>query len=116
MLYDIYITIGASQIKEKGYRKYVKDFWLCDGIKGVWYYRMKNRPQREINKVYIVIGNKVRWRGAFVGYDSGPKEFFDGSIKTAENWMMIADFERLAAPQEIKKGFQGIRYKELDLT
>lgn len=114
MIYEgIYVTLGAAQLKEKPYRKQVEDFLRCDGENYIFNWALSNKPKHDFVSVYIVIGNKVRWKARFVGYDQDnpEKTFSDGRRWAATNWLLLCDFEKLPAPYEHKKGFQGFRYK-----
>lgn len=112
---SIYVTIGADQIKEKGYRKVVEDFLMCDGDI-IYHWKISNTPDIKKRKnlvwAYIVIGNKVRWKAKIISFvDNQAFHFLDGRSMWAKGWMMLIDFEKLPAPYEHKKGFQGFRYK-----
>lgn len=112
MIDSIYVTLGANQLKEKPYREQVKDWLRCDGENFIFNWSLPNKPKREFVWVYIVIGNKVRWRARFIGFDQKRnKTFSDGRTWSANNWMLLVDFEKMPKPYEHKKGFQGFRYK-----
>jgi len=108
----IYITLGAAQIKEHGYKKYLDDFKMCDGEQGFWYYRMKNLPVKDFVDVYIVIGNKVRWKARLLEIVKDVRvHYFNGEVDEHFRGLVLIDFEKLPKPYEHKKGFQGFRYK-----
>lgn len=108
----IYVTLGQDQIKERSYREHVEDFQKCDGENFFYWWRLGNRPIKKFTEVFIVIGNKVRWKARFLDYGpSGEVEFSGGRKIYAKCWMLLIDFEKLPAPYEYKKGFQGFRYK-----
>lgn len=113
MVHDsIYITLGSGQIKEHGYKKYLKDFKMCDGEQGFWYYRMKNLPNRDFANVLIVIGNKVRWKARLLSIEKDvPVHYFNGEVDEHFRGLVLIDFEKLPKPYQTKKGFQGFRYK-----
>ena len=113
MIDSIYVTLGAAQLKEKPYREQIKDFLKCDGDKFFFNWALSVKPKKDFVWVYIVIGNKVRWRARFIGYDKdSPKKIFsDGRRWASTYWLLLIDFEKLPAPYEYKKGFQGFRYK-----
>lgn len=112
MIDSIYVTLGADQIKERPYREHIKDFQKCDGERGIYWWRLGNKPTKSFVWVYIVIGNKVRWRARFLDWaGNGSMQFDDGRRIYAKQWMMLIDFKPLPRPHEIKKGFQGFRYK-----
>lgn len=108
----IYVTLGAKQLVEKPYKSQVKDFLRCDGEEAVFYWKMHIKPTKKFTTVYIVIGNKVRWKARFVSYEGERVvELDDGRILDGKLFMLLIDFEKLPKPYEHKKGFQGIRYK-----
>lgn len=108
----IYVTLGKDQLKEKNYRKQIKDFLIADGEKAIYFWKMALKPKKEFTTVYIVIRNKVRWKATFIGYEENTEvAFLDGRKMKAKVWMMLIDFVKLPNPYEIRKGFQGFRYK-----
>lgn len=112
MIDSIYVTLGAAQLKEKPYKEQIKDWLRCDGENFIFNWALSNKPKKDFVWVYIVIGNKVRWRARFIGYDQERNKIFsDGRGWSAKNWMLLIDFEKLPKPYESKKGFQGFRYK-----
>ena len=112
MIDSIYLTLGFNQLKEKPYKDQVKDFLRCDGEQAVFYWKMHLKPKREFINVYIVIGNKVRWKARFVGWENiDSVKLDDGRILHGKQFALLIDFEKLPKPYEHKKGFQGIRYK-----
>lgn len=114
MIDSIYITIGASQIKEHGYQKYLNDFANCDGDNGLWYYKMSNLPVKDFVTVYIVIGNKVRWKARLLEVVREPREvhFDNGSVNEEFKGIILFDFESMPKPHQQMKGFQGFRYNK----
>jgi len=113
MIADIYVTLGKEQLSEKPYREQIENFLMCKGDNG-WFFwwRLPFKPKRDFQWVYIVIGNRVRWRARFVDHmGAGTKEFSDGSSMHSNHWITLIDFEKLPRPYEVKKGFQGFRYK-----
>ena len=97
-----------------GYRKLVEAFEKSDGDKAIFWWRAHMKPIREVRFVYIVIGNKVRWRASFIGMEpGGEKTFDDGRIIYARNWMLLCGFTKMIDPVEKRKGTQGFRYKEI---
>lgn len=112
MIDSIYITIGASQIKEHGYKKYLKDFSKSNGEDMFWFYRMKNLPTRDFTHVYIVIGNQVRWKARLMAIEKDVcVHFSNGEVNEHFRGLVLIDFERMPKPCREKKGFQGFRYK-----
>ncbi len=110
---SIYVTLGAAQLKEKPYREQIKDFLKCDGENFFFNWAINNKPKKDFIWVYIVVGNKVRWRARFIGYDEDnpDKTFSDGRRWKSTIWLLLIDFEKLRAPYKNMKGFQGFRYK-----
>lgn len=107
----IYVTLGAKQLKEKPYKDQVKNFQSVDGENVFFYWSLTNKPKREFVNVFIVVGNKVRWKARFVEWIENEKiEFLDGSKRHAKIWMILIDFEKLPFPYKEKEGFQGFRY------
>lgn len=110
----IYITLGAKQIKEHGYKKYLDDFNRVNRENGAWYYQMRNLPKREFQYVYLVIGNQVRWRATLMGIEKDHYvEYWSGEVDEHFRGIVLADFVQIpAAHREHRKGCQGFRYKE----
>ena len=109
----IVCTISATCIKDQpnGYRGLIEAFDLCDGDRQIFYWRMSNKPKQEVIWLYLVIGNKVRWRARILDFQpAGYMEFEDGRCLFAKCWVRLFDFERLPAPQKEMRGFQGFRY------
>lgn len=109
----IYVTLGQAQLKEKPYKAQIESFLRCDGENAIYNWALKNKPKEDFLWVYIVIGNKVRWKARFVGWDIDEenKTFSDGRRWSSTRWMILVDFEPLPKPQQSMKGFQGFRYK-----
>lgn len=114
MIYDgIYITLGASQIKEHGYKKYLDDFKRVNEGNGAWFYQMKNLPIHQFVSVYLVIGNRVRWKADLVSIEQDMEvEYWNGKVDHHFRGIVLANFQPIPkSHQEYKKGFQGFRYK-----
>lgn len=109
---SIYVTLGAKQLKEKPYKQQVEDFLKCDGDSHIFNWALSCKPKKDFSWVYIVIGNKVRWRARFVGFDEDniSKTFSDGRRWSSTIWMILIDFQKLKFPYNTMKGFQGFRY------
>lgn len=109
----IMITLGSSQLKEHGYRKYVNDFEKCDGENGCWFYKMKNLPKREFQEVWLVIGGYVRWKANILGKETDMYvEYWSGEIDDHFSGIVLFDFKKQPKPYQKVKGFQGFRYVE----
>lgn len=112
MVDSIYVTLGRDQLKEKPYREQIKDFLICDGDKYIFSWIMSQKPTKDFIWVYIVIGNRVRWRARFIGWaENKTYELLDGRIIKGNYIAQLIDFEKLPRQYEVKKGFQGFRYK-----
>lgn len=111
MIDAIYVTLGKEQISERGYKSIIQDFAKCDGDT-VYYWRLHTKPKKPFTKVYIVIGNKVRWAATFIGYDTGHIQFSDGREMSSPVWLQLIDFKQMRRPHNYKKGFQGFRYAQ----
>ena len=107
----IYITISSKQIKERGYKSILNDFFYSDGEKAFYHYKLSLKPKKEFIWVYFVIGNKVRFRARFLEYiENQELDFIDGRSVHANLWLVCYGFEKMPFPLEERKGFQGFRY------
>lgn len=79
----------------------------------IFIWRFAIKPKKPFVWVYICVGNKVRWRARFVAWDERSEiEVNDGTkILKGDHLAILIDFEKLPRPYEIRKGFQGFRYK-----
>lgn len=112
----IAITISAGMLKEKGYRNWLRNFHGCMCNEGCVYYMRLGAKPRHDNKllyVYLVIGNKVRYRAYYAGaQDASEVTFDDGKTMYARAWIRMAGpVEKPAVPMEMK-GFRGFRYTQ----
>ena len=115
----IYVTLSRDLMEERGgtvyagYKLFVNVFKECEGTNDwFFYWRLPSKPKKSFVWVYFIIGNKVRFRARFFEYIPGCWiEFRDAGAVYTKQWMMLYDFEKLPRPYEIKKGFQGFRYK-----
>lgn len=114
----IIVTIGEKMYRDKGYRKWLRDFLDAmkkSEVESDWFYwiRMVVRPTHEIQYVYLCIGGKIRYRAYFAcSYGPGEKTFDNGKTMAGRAWILIAG-PVVRAPFKIeKKGFQGFRYTE----
>lgn len=109
----IYVTLGGNQLKEKPYREQIKNFLKCNGTDFFFVWSMNLKPTKEFVWVYIVIGNKVRWRARFIGWDDRNDILVNNGEKQlkSKHFAQLIDFEKLPAPYQEMKGFQGFRYK-----
>lgn len=112
----IAITISADMLKEKGYRNWLRNFLRCMSNEGcVYYMRVGARPRldEKILYVYLVIGNKVRYRAYYAGAQ-GPSlmRFTDGKEMYARAWIRMAGPVERPKVTISMKGFRGFRYVE----
>jgi hypothetical protein len=112
----IIITIGLKMIKEKGYRNWLRNFLYAMSLDDCTYWmKLGSRPKNtdSVQYVYLVIGDKVRFR-AYFGGTEGPsyRHFCDDLGLYGRAWVILAGpVER--APHTIEmKGFRGFRYTE----
>jgi hypothetical protein len=108
---SIIITISAEYLKERGCRKWYKDFLRGTSEEGFSYWiRIAQMPKfTDLLYVYLCIGNRIRYRTNLVGFYPGSTEtFFDGDTITAKVWCVVTG---PVVKGDIKrKGFQGFRY------
>lgn len=78
----------------------------------VYFWKLGNKPKAQFDKVYIIVGGKVRWSATCIGYSyNSSVKLNDGRTLYAKCFMVLVDFKRLRRPYESKKGFQGFRYR-----
>ena len=109
------VTFGEKMIEEQGGLKtFLTGFKKAlEEEDGYWMHKCKNRPQQDIVYVYIIIKNRLAYRGYYGGYNI---EWTDGVSADGQdkiiNWPRI----NIAGPLErcpfkrTLKGFQGFRY------
>lgn len=117
----IYVTQSrqrAIELKgsvEAGYKDWVQTIEKCHGSNGwLYWWKLGNKPKKDVIYAYIIIENKVRWRARILEFTKEmTKTFLTPTPRTmhAKCWMLLYDFEKLPRPYEVKKGFQGFRYK-----
>lgn len=108
----IIITVGQAELKEKGYRNWLRNYLEAMG-KDDWtyWYRLGNKPKHEVMWVYICIGGKIRFRSNFVMYhDDGYMTFRGGKILYGKAWVAICGPVVRPDKPILRKGFQGFRY------
>ena len=110
----IIVTVSRKYLKERGERNWLKDFMKAmDDESYTYWLRLGSRPKREVLYIYLVLGNKIRYRYTFVMYEKGGSfNTSDGRIIFANCWLVGAG--PLVRPEvEIRRrGFQGFRYTE----
>lgn len=116
----IAVTWGRDMIQEKGglltFMRFFSDCMEEDGA--LWYQKCKNRPTQDkyLQYVYIIVSNRVYYRGYYGGYHTGPLECYLNSWSSRQvvTWPRIVIAGPIVkAPHKIyRKGFQGFRYTE----
>lgn len=116
----IVVTWGKGLIQEKGgllafLRYFEKEMVAEDSI---WLQKSKNKPLQDIDHVYIIVCNQVRYKLFYGGYESGgATDAYNGDgiswcSRTVITWpRLILAGPFVKAPGKIHmKGFQGFRY------
>lgn len=115
----IAITWGKDLIAEKGgLLSFIRYFeFSMHDEESRWIQRCKNRPQLDVNYVYIIVHNQVRYRLYYAGWETGETEIHNGdghswSKSAIISWpRIVACGPFVKAPYKIiKPGFQGFRY------
>lgn len=110
----IILTVSSSELKEKGYRNWLRNFLDAMGKEDwTYWYRLGNKPKHEVLWVYICIGGKIRFRSNFVMYkDAGEMTFrgTDGKKLYGKAWVVICGPVVRPTEPVYRKGFQGFRY------
>lgn len=110
----IIITISQALIKERSYRNWLKNYLdAMSNENWTYWMRLGAKPKFEVLYVYLVIGNKVRFRSKLVCYANDSTQTFpSGVIITARAWCIMCG-PVVKPPYEIPmKGFRGFRYTE----
>jgi hypothetical protein len=115
----IMVTWGKDMIQEKGgllaFIRYFEQGMESEDF--MWLQKCKNKPAHDIQYVYIVVCNQVRYRLYYGGYQTGVTTIYNGDGRSWSSREMIS-WPRLVfagpvvkAPHKIRqKGFQGFRY------
>lgn len=79
---------------------------------GLWYQKCKNQPKHDVAYVYIIYGNRLRYRCQFVNYERGETMLYDAHGPKPVGWNRIGITGPLArCPfKRTLRGFQGFRY------
>lgn len=110
----IVVTFGQGMMLEQGGAlNFIRNFEQCMAEGQYWLHKCKNKPQYEIDHVYISALNRLYCRCYFGGYESGETTVWD-----AAGVMKIIDWRRIILAGPIEKppfkrtlqGFQGFRY------
>lgn len=116
----IVVTWGKDLIREKGgllaFIRYFEKTMV--GEDSMWLQKCRNRPIHDIDHVYIIVCNQVRYRLYFGGHEPGGiRDIWNGdgsswcshSTITWPRLILAGPFVK--APHKITmKGFQGFRY------
>lgn len=116
----IVVTWGKDLIREKGgllsFLRYFEQ--VMSNENDLWLHKCRNRPAQEIDHVYIIVCNQVRYKLYFGGYEAGgTRDAYNGdgiswcshSVITWPRLVLAGPFVK--APRKIHmKGFQGFRY------
>ena len=111
------ITVSQAQLKERGLRNWVRNFYEAmnapDDNPHVYCFRVGSRPRHEVQSVYICIMGRIAYKCNFVEYrGSGTIRFDDGRELYGHTWI-ICSAPMIKAPYKIpRKGFQGFRYTD----
>ena len=110
----IILTISKSYLKERGIGNWLRDFLnAMNNEDHTYWMRLGRLPKQEVLYIYLVIGNKIRFRFNFVMYEGpGEMEFDDGRIMSAKAWLVgCGPLMRPRRDYEMQ-GFRGFRYTE----
>ena len=109
----IIITISRKYLNERGRLAWMRDFMKAMDNDGCSYWmRLGNRPKHEVLYIYLILGNKIRYRMNFVMYEKGGVfHTADGRDITAKNWLVGTG--PLVLGNVKMKGFQGFRYTQI---
>lgn len=111
----IMVTFGQGMIKTHGgLQKFARYFLqsMADP-ECVWLHKATNLPTQSVAWVYIVIGNRVRYRANCVGYSRNPTTIWkaDGTSRLITWPRVEMTGPLIMAPGKIhRQGFQGFRY------
>lgn len=116
----IVITWGKEMIQEKGgLLSFMRFFQDCmSAEESTWLQKCRNRPTKDqyLLYVYIIIHNRVHYRGYYGGYRTEPVKCYLNSWSSWEliTWprIVIAGPIERAPVKIIRPGFQGFRYCE----
>lgn len=110
----IIVTFPLVFFREYTTVNFVRDFLGMNKDETYWICKMGNKPRVEVPYCYIIVGNRIRYRANIAGFEpGGERDFGDGRIQTARNWMLLTA-PVIKAPYKIeRRGFQGFRYTEI---
>lgn len=113
------VTWGKDLIQEKGgllsFIRYFEQAMADD--ENTWLQKCTNRPRHEVQYVYIIVCNQVKYRLIYAGHETGVAEVHNGdgiswSSRAVITWPRLVLAGPVArAPRKIPmRGFQGFRY------
>lgn len=116
----IAVTWGRDMIAEKGgLLAFMRFFESCMQDEGsIWYQKCRNRPGKDkfLQYVYIIVHNRVHYRGFYGGHRTEPVECYLNSWSSRQliTWpRIIIAGPIVKAPEKIiRPGVQGFRYTE----
>jgi len=116
----IVITWGKDMIQEKGgLLTFIRFFRDCMSAEdSIWMQKCRNRPRKDkfLQYVYIIVHNRVHYRGLYGGYRAEPVECYLNSWSSRQliTWphIIICGPIETAPMKIIRPGFQGFRYSE----
>lgn len=108
-------TFSYEMIKVNGGPwKFMRAFLDCMASDtNYWLHRSRNQPQHEIVWVYIIIGNRLRYRVNYLGYETGKGTIYRQGIGHAIIWprmVLAGPIVKAPRPDLRITGFQGFRY------
>lgn len=111
----IVVTFGQGMMLEQGGALSVlRYFEECMATEGnYWLHKCKNKPQHEVDHVYVVALNRLYCRCYFGGYESHETTVWDATGRPKLiDWRRIILGGPIEKPpfKRILKGFQGFRY------
>jgi hypothetical protein len=112
----IAVTFGKDMMLEQGgIRNFLKHFedWMTKGDDHWWLHRCKNKPQVELDYVYVIVLNRLYCRCYYGGYEK--HETIGGTADGGEkeiSWPRIILAGPIEKPNFKRRlqGFQGFRY------
>lgn len=116
------VTMSKENVVEWGGLETLDRFFAIqygNENENTWWYKIgANFPiHQDILHVYLVIGNEIRWRFNFVGFQDCPdgvELYKNGKLTTFKGKFVILTGPTVKAPKTFPfKGFQGFRYSQI---
>jgi hypothetical protein len=117
----IILTVGRKMYQARGPRQWLYNFKCAMDLHEqgwAYWFRVGSKPTQDKNLsyVYLCMGNKIRFRGYYGGFQETPegsKTFETGGTIHGRFWVLISGpLEIAPRPMIHKQGFQGFRYTE----